>query len=177
MKLQLFLTATLALTTFSLFADDQTSFEVPKEILSRHMISCPRYEEGKDSYMIKQKYTLPGRFSPESSTLYILGCELYAYNTRELAYLESSGEILDVAVPEFSKADGISATTSLMGSSFDLDSLTLSTYQKARGMGDCGSSSVYKFKAEYQEFILIEAREKEDCDGDSETAWPVVYAK
>jgi hypothetical protein len=82
-----------------------------------------------------------------------------------------------VAVAEVVTDRSITATSDLMGTAFDQASLMLSTFSKGRGIGDCGTSAVYKYDANSEKFVLLEARLKEQCDGDSESDWPVVYSK
>ena len=129
--------------------------------------------------MSKAAFTLPnGEHSKGPKMLYILGCELYAYNSMEKAYiLDSYGNVTNVEVAEIMSDKSITATTDLMGTAFDQASLTLSTYSKGRGIGDCGSSGLYKFDLNSEKFVLLEARLKENCDGDTESGWPVVYSK
>jgi hypothetical protein len=169
------LALSFALSFSSVFAD---TFEIPKDILDRHVKACPEFTEpGRGEYLTREKYTLPGsEYSKESRTLYLLGCEMYAYNSREKAYIVTPYETIDVSVAEIDGKGSITATDDLMGAGFDQDTLTLGTFQLGRGMGDCGSAASYKYDPMYERFILVEARLKEECDG-QETDWPIIYKK
>ena len=179
MKLRLILSALLSLAAFSAFGADQSTIQIPKAVLDRHNASCPDFSSEQGQYLMKEVYTLPaGEYSKTPKSLYILGCELYAYNSRELAYIvDSYGDITNVAVSEVATDRSITATSDLMGTAFDQAGLMLSTYSKGRGVGDCGSSAAYKYDANSEKFVLLEARLKEQCDGDVESDWPVVYSK
>ncbi|MGZ3788277.1 MAG: DUF1176 domain-containing protein, partial [Bacteriovorax sp.] len=127
----------------------------------------------------REIHALP-KLQDSSSTkkLYILGCEMYAYNTMEKAYiLDANNDITDVYVADIDKDLAITATSSLMGTYYDEASKTLGTFQKGRGIGDCGAASSYLYSPTYEKFILMEARIKDHCDGDVEGEWPVVYSK
>lgn len=179
MKLRLILSVSFALAAFSLFGEDQSTIQIPKTVLDRHNASCPEFSSEDGKYLSREVYTIPGgEYSKAPKALYILGCELYAYNSRELAYIvDSYGDVTNVAVAEVLTDTSITATSDLMGTAFDQAGLMLSTYSKGRGMGDCGSSAVYKYDANSEKFVLLEARLKEHCDGDMESQWPVVYSK
>ncbi|MBC7540866.1 MAG: DUF1176 domain-containing protein [Bacteriovorax sp.] len=179
MKLRLILSAIITLVTLSAFGADKTPIQIPKAVLDRHNASCPEFSSEQGKYMTKEVYTLPkGEYSQSLKSLYILGCELFAYNSMEKAYIvDSYGDIANVVVAEVVFDKSITATSDLMGTSFDQASLMLSTYSKGRGMGDCGSSAAYQYDANYQNFFLLEARLKNNCDGDMESQWPVVYSK
>lgn len=166
MKFFLSLSLFLSLSTYAVV-------EVPAELSQRHIANCPQYNGDMGEYMMKESYKLN-----KDDTLFVLGCEMYAYNTMERAYIVNSyGDIQDVAVAEVSKDGDISATSSLMGAGFVAESLSLVTSQRGRGLGDCGSSAEYKYSLEKQVFVLIEARVKDECDGNFEDEWPVVYKK
>ena len=70
----------------------------------------------------------------------------------------------------------ITSTLALMGSSFDMKTKILTTYSKSRGIGDCGASATYKLDKSSLQFVLLEARVKEKCDGNT-NPWPVTYKK
>jgi hypothetical protein len=153
--------------------------QIPKTVLDRHIANCPSFNSERGQYLSKESFALPLQESSQSTrTLYVLGCEHYAYNTMEKAYIvDSYGDISNVALPEVGADGSITATSDLMGTSFDLKSLMFSTFSKGRGMGDCGNYGRYKYDINSEKFILLEARLKENCDGDVESDWPVVYSK
>lgn len=170
----------LALTVITLNAfGAESQVVIPKAVLDRHAAACPEFSSERGEYMTKEAYVLPGsEYSPASTTLYVIGCDLYAYNSMEKAYIVNSyGDITNVAIAEVGADKSISATTDLMGAGFDPISLTLGTFQKGRGVGDCGSTATYKYESSLEKFVLIEARSKAECDGDIEAEWPVVYSK
>lgn len=181
MKLKRSFTLTLLATALSAFSLEAslTEGKIPQALLDRHSAVCPEFASERGKFMTRQVETLPtSEYSPYPNTLYVLGCELYAYNSLERAYLVNFyGEITNVAIAEVSADRSISASIDLMGAGYDPASLTLGTFQKGRGVGDCGSSATYQYDLRSEKFILLEARIKEVCDGDIEAQWPVVYSK
>lgn len=177
--MKLFSIMALAATSIITCATFGADVVIPEEVKVRHVANCPEFEGEAGEFLTKQVFKLPGsEFSPAPRTLFILGCELYAYNSLERAYIVTPyGEIKDVAVAEVSHDGAITATSWLMGAGFDEATLTLGTFQKGRGMGDCGSSAEYKYDASAENFILEEARSKNECDGEFEEEWPVVYKR
>lgn len=175
MTMKIFLAMALSVTATLSMANDIT---IPAEVLERHSKECPDFADAeRGEYLLREAHQLPGdKYSPKGPMLYLLGCETYAYNSREKAYLVDSFSVTSVAVTEILPSGALSATTDLMGSSFDLATLTLGTFQKGRGMADCGSAYTYKFDTLEQKFILTEARVKEECDGE-DTDWPVIYKR
>lgn len=168
MKMKFLLALFLTLSTVGAFASEVS---IPKEVLDRHSAACSEFSSNE--YLQREVYKLS-----DSSTLYILGCEMYAYNTMEKAYILTSwGELTDVAVAEVLADGSIVATNDLMGTGYEESTKTLITFQKGRGMGDCGSTATYVYSSESARFVLTEARFKEACDDDVEAEWPIVYKK
>ncbi|MBC7429752.1 MAG: DUF1176 domain-containing protein [Bacteriovorax sp.] len=179
MKMKSFLAMALIISAFSVMAVETPApaLVIPQAVLDLHTKMCPEYKTADGEYLQKVAFKLPGtEYAAEGSTLYILGCEMYAYNSLEKAYIVNSYETKTVSIAEVLTDGSIVATNDLMGSGFDPSNNTLGTFQKGRGMGDCGSSATYIYNAYETRFVLIEARVKENCDGEV-TEWPVVYKK
>ena len=56
---------------------------------------------------------------------------------------------------------------------FNIRSQTLTNFTKFRGVGDCGSSSLYKLEGD--RMVLQEFRAKYECDGEYVQDFPIVY--
>lgn len=163
----------ILLLAFSIAAFADTTPVISEKLLTYHQTHCPRFGSEVGKYARREVYSLPS-----TKTLYILGCEMYAYNSMEKAYIvDQTGAINDVNVVQIDSEGSLSATSDLMGTMFDEQSNTLRTYQKGRGYGDCGSAATYSYNAVEEKFILREARIKDNCDGDVDSQWPVVYSK
>jgi len=167
----------ILLLTFSAFAEEKPPV-LPENLVAHHTAVCPDFGTADGKWFQRAAYTLPqSQYSKQINTLYVLGCEMYAYNSQERAYIvDPNGAITDVWVAEIDFKGNFTATNSLMGSDYDPASQLLYTFQKGRGIGDCGSAASYKYSAEEEKFILTEARIKDNCDGDMEAEWPVVYS-
>lgn len=151
---------------------------VPQSVLDIHNKACPEYAEREASgWVQKDAYKLPkSEYAKNAPTLYVLSCEMYAYNSLEKAYIVDDYETKQVSVAEVATDGSIFATNDLMGAGFDAATNTLGTFVKGRGIGDCGATATYGYSAYEQKFYLMEARVKDSCDGE-QTDWPVVYKK
>lgn len=162
----------MSLTAASAFAN---SMELPKGLVELHAAQCPEFTE-RNLFVDIQK--LPNsEHHANDNVLYVMGCEMYAYNSLEKAYVvNKEGKISPVVVAAF-YGGSLFATSDLMGAGFDPATNTLGTFSKGRGIGDCGSAATYSWDKYEEKFSLIEARNKEACDGDIEAEWPIVYKK
>jgi len=156
----------------------KAEISIPQKVLDQHALSCPTFNSEEGKYLVRESHQLPaGEYSKTGPVLYLLGCELYAYNSSEKAYLVNSyGDISSVSIVDVDGLMNLSATDMLMGAGFDPESLTLETFSKGRGLGDCGSSSLHLYDKNAEKFVLIEARLKAECD-ERDTDWPVIYKK
>lgn len=170
--------AVLMTLSFSVLASE-TKIEIPKALKERHALACPEVSTERGEWMQNSVYDLPSMVGVKSvNKLYVLGCEMYAYNSMERAYIVNSyGDITDVAVVEVDSAGNFGATTNLMGAGYDPETQTLGTFSKGRGIGDCGASATYSYSADSERFVLVEQRLKLECDMDVEAEWPVVFPK
>lgn len=111
----------------------------------------------------------------EDRPIYFLPCWGAAYNFGWKAYVEVfEGEFALMAFAEFSPTSGWSATTHLVNYGWDPATQTISTFNKARGLGDCGTAGTWRWE-EYA-FRLIEFASKEACDEGDPGDFPVVYS-
>lgn len=116
----------------------------------------------------------------DSRPIYFLPCWGAAYNFGWKAYVEIfDGEFAVQPFPEYLPSRGWTATTHLVNYAFDPGAGTVHTFNKARGLGDCGTAGTW----EWDEFAfrLIEFRAEEVCaEAVDETApmgeFPVVYS-
>ena len=107
--------------------------------------------------------------------IYFIPCWAGAYNFSWKAYVERfEGEYAEMAFPEFSPTDGWTATSQLVNYSWDPETLRVSTYNKGRGLGDCGTSGLWQWSG--FGFRLLEFRAKPDCDGGDPGDFPLVYS-
>lgn len=171
--------ATVLMTLSLPLLANETKIEIPKALKERHALACPEVTTERGEWMQNSVYDLPSMSGVKSiNKLYVLGCEMYAYNSLERAYIVNSyGDITDVAVTEVDSEGNFGATTNLMGAGYDEGSQTLGTFSKGRGIGDCGASALYKYSVDSERFVLVEQRLKLECDMDVEAEWPIVFPK
>lgn len=111
----------------------------------------------------------------EGKPIYFLPCWGGAYNFGWKAYVEVfEGEFALQAIPEFSPERGWTATTHLVNYGWDPASQSITTFNKGRGLGDCGTSGEWRWD-EFS-FRLIEFRSKAECDEGDPGDFPVVYS-
>lgn len=152
---------------------------IPTEILNLHNAQCPEFQGERAEMMISEVFELPkSEYSSTTNELFVLGCDMYAYNSMRKAYIYNATykSVTPVAVADVMGDGSITATSDLMGVGYEPETLTLSTFQKGRGMGDCGSAITYTYNTTFEKFMLTEARVKDQCDGE-ETDWSIVYKK
>lgn len=104
-----------------------------------------------------------------------------AYNYPYAFWLQEGDVITPLALPVMTD-EGPSVSNLAWNIVWDGDTLELYAFFKGRGLGDCGISNRWKLDdvtGEYR-FILIEALEKDECDGiyredlsDYEKLWPL----
>ncbi len=127
-------------------------------------------------------YELPDEFTPENyqlsddEWLYFVPCMTSAYNEITRVYVVNLryDEIVPLHFPIYSEDFGWGGTNDLYNHQYDADTRTLTSFTRGRGLGDCGSRARYRWR-EYN-FMLLEFRSWEECDGTRMPAdWPIIY--
>ena len=97
-----------------------------------------------------------------------------AYNFFYALVIESPGRGVRVAEFKWPREYGASETDySPINVGFDASTQTLSTFNKGRGHGDCGSASDWAWDG--QAFRLILSKAMPDCHGVQQEDWPIVW--
>jgi hypothetical protein len=97
-----------------------------------------------------------------------------AYNVFNALVIDSPGKAPRLAEFRFPREYGATEHDySPINAGFDETTQTLSTFNKGRGIGDCGSSSEWAWDG--QVFRLILSKAMPDCHGVPEDAWPTVW--
>jgi hypothetical protein len=110
------------------------------------------------------------------TAMYLLPCWSGAYNFGWKAYVERfEGEYALQSFAEFNPSAGWTATTDLVNYAWDDAAKTISTFNKGRGIGDCGTAGTW----EWHEFAfrLLSFAAKEECDEGYPGDFPVVYSR
>ena len=111
----------------------------------------------------------------KENTLYLIPCFAGAYNIVYRVYLKSVNDTArQLLFAKYSDKTGWTGSKDLMNISYDAKTGTLAAFSKARGLGDCGSTSRYKWQD--HAFKMTEYRYWGKCDGTRLTSdWPVIY--
>lgn len=109
---------------------------------------------------------------------YLLPCGspgAYNFPAIGIYYFKEENAAQIVAFPAMQK-DGPTTVELIFNVDWDEKKQQLSSRVKGRGVGDCGSSSIWKWNTvDYiASFVLIEQRTKDDCDGVFDE-WPLVW--
>ena len=100
-----------------------------------------------------------------------------AYNLVYAAYMfdASTGAVRKMTFPTMGPK-GPTVQQLIVNMSWDEQTSQVSAYSKGRGLGDCGTSSIWEWDGNgmYGNFVLVEERTKEDCDGNYDD-WPLVW--
>jgi len=117
---------------------------------------CDGLDDGAGSVSEIDTYALGG-----GKTLALLPCGSGAYNFSSVAFVLAGGKAV--------RADIDGSDDMLVNASFDKG--ILSTHNKGRGVGDCGSSETYVWDG--RRFRMTEARVMSECRGS--TNWLATY--
>ncbi len=110
-------------------------------------------------------------------TYAIFPCDLYAYNVRNFVVAKNQNGDWDLVTFETynseTKQKG-SMSVGLINATFDQLNNQLFTFNKARGLGDCGTSEVYTLDATTKRGTLVQVTGKLECYGEP-GEWPIIY--
>ncbi len=112
----------------------------------------------------------------KDTKLFLIPCRAAAYNIVYRIYLKASNadRPRQLLFADYSNSLGWTGTQDLMNVSYDAKTKSLSAFYKGRGLGDCGSTSIYRWQ-QYA-FKLLEYRNWQKCDGTRQAQdWPVIY--
>ena len=142
-------------------------------------------ESGACGFYEKNRFTRGSGFAvtlADDVVLYVLPCtDGGAYNQPYALYQVSSGALSEVSLPTMTE-DGPSTTTGATNVDWDQAAGILTAFDKARGLGDCGTFDRWKLRdvAGEASFALMESRAKDECDGTGEggpETWPLLWPK
>lgn len=140
------------------------------ELRARHAanVDCEPLEDlvhGEDSMSFRMTAT---------DTLHLIPCWAGAYNFGYMVYVDGKHGSQQSYLASYSNALGWSGTPAVVNPWFDEKTNTLSDFYKGRGLGDCGTSGLWKW-ADWG-FKLLEYRAKSACDDPENPGnFPVVY--
>lgn len=161
--------------------DITTMSEIPKPI--RAQFKAP---DGTCSFSDETYLKDMGGFEADIGNgykLWSLPCGDSAYNQDVVFFTALNKDYESLPLPDMGES-GLTATRYAVNIDWDQPSKTLTSFNKGRGLGDCGEWDkwVLKSSEEGPAFVLIEARAK-DCDDSNPSAddveepekWPLVW--
>ena len=108
--------------------------------------------------------------------LYSVPCWTAAYNTIERYFTVSGDAMTPLLFADYSDTSSWTGTAEMINSGYDPARRELSSLAKGRGLGDCGSSGLWRRQDGM--FRMIEYRYQPECGGAATSdpeAWPLVY--
>ncbi len=108
----------------------------------------------------------PVKSLSDGSKVYIIPCMLHAYQTSEMPAIFDGDTYEPIKINEMDYDGNRSESYTTVGLYYDPTQDVFTTYYKGRGMGDCGSSSVFKLVE--KELVLQKMEADKECDGEYE---------
>lgn len=148
-----------------------TSVTIPTALVAAHRTSedCEPLEwlsSGRDSLVA---------MLDDGHVLAVLPCYEGAYNFAATVYQFQNETFSPLYFAEYSEWDGWYATNTLVNVDFDPQTKEITTFDKGRGPGDCGSVGRWRWTGD--EFLMKEYRYQAACDGTVASGdFPVVFA-
>lgn len=113
------------------------------------------------------------------SSYAILPCVLYAYNVSNFVVVKDEVEgwsLVSFETYDIETKQKGPRTFRLINAEFDAMKDQIYTFNKGRGLGDCGTTEVYSVDAQTKQGTLLTVSGKLECDGEMGD-WPVLYTK
>jgi len=111
----------------------------------------------------------------KGNTLYLIPCFAGAYNIVYRVYVKPFNDTArQLLFARYTDETGWTGSKGLMNISFDAKTRTLAAFSKARGLGDCGGTSQYRWSG--YAFKMMQYRYWGKCDGTRlPEDWPIIY--
>lgn len=129
-----------------------------RAVLDKESDCGSSYEGGEGEPPAVEAYALGG-----GKTLALLPCGSGAYNFNTVPYILADGRAVLAKFDYMGGGDATPASPMLTNAGWDTKTSQLSSYDKGRGLGDCGASEEYVWDGTM--FRLVEARRMPDCRG------------
>ena len=148
-------------------AEFKADADVIAKIKARADVECGPPMEGQERQI--NSYYLPG-----AKKLHVSSCFWGAYNFGSLFLIEGVDGLEVLSFADYSEDYGWMGTDQLINADFNPATGSLFSFNKGRGIGDCGSSGRWVWR-QYA-FQLREFSSWDDCENGKEPdQWPVVF--
>lgn len=155
-----------------------SSKELPPAVMHRWSMAGDQCNDF-DGDLIEQFGGIRLSIDPDKDIqIYVIPCGgPGAYNLSYGIYVfdKQSAQARTLSMPTMS-AKGPTIMDTIINMSWDETTSRLSAFYKGRGLGDCGVASDWQWDGNgaYGNFILVEERAKDNCDGNYDE-WPLVW--
>ena len=141
---------------------------VPKALIDLAAPAC-------DPDVVKDQSEAEAWRLASGKVLFALACTQGAYNLSSALYLADAdgGGAAPVALPRPPVLQADAVANVVVNASFDPKTMRLVSFEKGRGLGDCGTSATWVWDG--HAFELLEASMLEACPGALPEDWPSVY--
>jgi hypothetical protein len=156
-----------------LYAGDSAAPDVPLALLDRHRADpdCQPFEElanGRD---------IVADDLGDGYMVYLLPCQSGAYNFAQKVYVGATDYFEPQYFADFQPGVGWTGTPYWWNAYYDPETNSVSTFAKARGVGDCGTQAHWRWNGYLFQLMEMRAREcTDDIDPNAEMPeFPVIY--
>jgi hypothetical protein len=148
-------------------AEFKASDDIIAKIKARADVECGPLMEGEERQI--NSYYMPG-----AKKLHVSSCFSGPYNFGSLFFVQPLDDLELLSFADYSEEYGWMGTNQLINAQFDPNSGWLVSFNKGRGIGDCGSAGRWVWR-QYA-FQLREFSSWDDCDNGRESEnWPIVF--
>ena len=154
-----------------------SAVEIKPVVFPKALLARPELKDCDKDQLASTDARAAWRLGP-NMVLWSVPCESGAYNLDNDFFLTDAkggairpAPIPFVATPDDTE-DGANPTYSLINADFDPKTMTLSAFEKARGLGDCGDLARYVWDG--RAFQVLEYDLMPECRGVTTESWPAI---
>jgi hypothetical protein len=155
-----------------------SAVEIKPVVFSKALLARPELKDCDKDQLKQTDERAAWRLGPDV-ILWSVPCQLGAYNLVSDFFLSDArgGSIRPAPIPVVPTPDntepGANPPFSLLNADFDPKTLTLSAFEKGRGLGDCGDLGSYVWDG--RAFQVLEYDIMPECRGVTTEGWPAIH--
>jgi hypothetical protein len=158
-------------------APKASASEIKPAVYPKALLARPELKDCEKEQLAQADERAAWRLGPDL-ILWSVPCQMGAYNLVSDFFLTDSkgGAIRPAPIPFIPTPDntepGANPTFSLLNADFDPKTMTLSAFEKGRGLGDCGDLA--RFVWDGRTFQTLEYDIMPECRGVTTESWPAI---